>query len=593
MAEVAPWLQPEADNVAPWLKDQPGYAEDMLKAAPSGAAKGVIALAGTGGDLSQIVKAASDKATEKGINPFSFLAQKFEDSRLGKFLKEDSLKHPLGPISQAAHGDLPGNYELPSSANLKKGVETITGPLYNAKTGPGKAVETAFEVAPSLALGGGPVRGLIAKSTGAGIASELAGEGANAVKDKLPVSAQPWAEPIARAAGAIGGTFTPAGARKAVTPLPVSDEQLATVAALRARDPNFPMSAGQATQSPKIMAMEARSPLAQRLPEEQERAFTGGALREAGIPGNDFRNIGQGQAVGQELGTIRRANDMNPNEFQNLQRAITRERANLSRAVGPNNVGALTEIRDEVRNGASGVAGQALNMTGRRYEWLRDNLQGRIDAAASPQEKQAISRIRDQLDTSYKASLPQGEADRLTQLEGQYANYNVLRNVPPKTGRETVSPQEVVSAVGKNWGNAAANEGRGTLGPYAQDASRVMIPHPKPSDTAPAWFDLLNSTVFALAHGGAGAAGGHAMGGLPGALGLGSLAGSEGGVLGHLLKDSIYKGIAGAGSRAVSNPVSQTYLGNQVWRPGASSAIPNREALIRLLTAPTVQGQSQ
>lgn len=611
MTELAPWLRPKSeiaapaggnapvlsgDNLAPWLINQPSvteptigdYAVDAAKAAPSGLAKGVIGIAGTGGDLSHIAKAASDKATEKGVNPFSFLAQKFEDSKFGQWLKKESAPYQ----NSRASGDLPGSYELPSSADIKGQAEKVTGKLYEPKYGPGKAVQTGFEIAPGLALGGGPVRGLIAKSTGAGVASELAGEVAEAIKDKLPETMQPWAEPVARAAGAIGGTFTPGGARRVVTPSPMTDEQLATVTALRTRDPNFPMSAGQATQSPKLMAMEARSPLAQRLPEEQERAFTAGALREAGIPSNDFRNIGQGQAVGQELGTIRRANDMTEAEFKNLQRVISQERANLSRATGPKNIGALTEIRDEVRNGASGVPGQALNMTGKRYEWLRDNLQGKIDAATSPQEKQAISRIRDQLDTSYKASLPADVAERLTQLEGQYANYNVLKNVPANAGRETVSPQEVISAVGKNWGNGAANEGRGTLVPYAQDASRVMAPHPKVSDNAPAWFDLVNSAAFALVHGGAGAAGGHAMGGLPGAIGLGSLAGSEGGVLGHLLKDSMYKGLAGAGSRVVSNPLAQGYLANQRWRPGPSSTM-DQESLIRLLTAPTVQGQSQ
>ncbi|KAH0536319.1 hypothetical protein GP486_008892, partial [Trichoglossum hirsutum] len=124
--------------------------------------------------------------------------------------------------------------------------------------------------------------------------SEGAGEAANALKGYLPKAAQPYAEPVARAVGAVGGSFTPAGVRKAITPLPMSDQQLATVNALRARDPNFPMTAGQATESPGLMSLEARSANTRGIPEQQDRAFTGGVMRESGIPSNDFRDIGPG-----------------------------------------------------------------------------------------------------------------------------------------------------------------------------------------------------------------------------------------------------------------------------------------------------------
>lgn len=572
MAELSPWEEAakavaSPKQLMPWeeaAQAGPGYAEDVLKTIPSSAVKGVVNIIGTGGDLGAIAKAASDKATEKGVNPFSALTKMIDDTSTVKWLKKQSAPYQ----GTRASGDLPGSYELPTSSGIKSAVENVTGPLYEAKTGPGKAVGTGIEVGTGLALGpAGGIRGLVAKSAGAGLASELAGEGAEAVKDKLPTSVQPWAEPAARAVGAVGGTFLPSVVRRGVTPLPMSDNQLAAVTALRNRDPTFPMSAGQATESPKLMGSEARSPMARNMEGRQEAAFTRNAMKEAGVPG-DFRNIHQGQAVGQELGNVRGAHNMNSNEFNTLVRVIGQERRDAQRVAGRGNTPQLDEVRDAVRFGAMNNGTPVMNMPGGRYEFMRGDLQRRIEAATSPTEKQALSRIRDQMDASYKASVPADVADRLTQLESQYANYNVLRNIPPKVGRETVTPQEVLSAVGKNWGNAAANEGRGTLAPLAQDASRVMTPHPAPSTHLPPLVDLGMASVGGIL--------GH---------------GAESAVLGHLLANSLYNGAANLGSRTISSRPSQAYLANQMWRPGAASSTPDREALVRLLMAPTVQGQ--
>lgn len=568
-----------------------GVAEDVAKAILPSLARGAISVVGTPGDLGEIGKFADSK----GYNPFGWMAEKLGSTQLGKFLKEESAKTLKASPGLANSGDMMGggNIELPSSAIIKKAVEdNVTGKLYEAKTPIGRGVQTGLEVAPALATGPvGGLRGLAVKSAGAGVGSELAGQGAAKVEHLLPESVQPWAQPVARAVGTIPGMMLPTAARKAVTPLPMTDEQFNTVNALRQTNPELiaASTAGQLTDRPRLRALEARSPTGRGAAEAQEEAFTTGALRQAGIDG-DFSNIAAGRGVGDEIGNIRRSNNMGSTQFQPFLQSALNERRALQRVAGRARTPQMDEAIQQIQFGAMNNGQPVMSMPGGRYDYMRGELERLASAAGSPGEKRAIGRIRDQMDEAYRAGLPADVAATLAQREGQYANYNVLANIPTAPGKTTITPQEVKSAVGHSWGNKAANEGRGTLAPLTDDASRVMTPHPKPSDTAPAWFDLTSAMAFALAHGGAGAAGGHAMGGVPGAMGLGALAGSEGGVLGHLLKDSLYKGLAGAGSRAVSNAPAQAYLGNQTWRPGASTHM-DIDQLTRLLMSPEARPQ--
>lgn len=598
MAEVAPWLQPStpapSGNTAPWLvpkEEGPGVLEDVAKAAPSGLAKGVISVAGTGGDLGAVGKVISDKATEKGLNPFSWLGDKFAQTRLGQFLKDESAKTAAqGGVSAAASGDLPGSYELPTSAGIKGAVEGVTGPLYNAKTPVGKAVETGTGLLPALAMGGGSALGNIAKAAGGGVASEAAGEGAAALKDKLPESVQPWAEPVARAVGAGAGTFLPSVARKAITPLPMSDPQFAAVSALK--NEGYPelakaSTAGQLTESPRLMALEARTNRGQNAAGAQEKAYTQGAMREAGIDGT-FADIAKGKDIGKDIGNIRSGTSINGQGFVDLKKDVGIARRDLQRVVGK---GANTQSADEVSNaikfGAANNGTPVMSMPGPRYQFMRGDLQRRIDGAGSPEEKMALSKMRDSLDTAFKGAAGPQQAAQLDQLEKQYANYNVLNNIPPRVGKEAVTPQEVLSSVGKNWGNKAANEGRG-LAENAQNAGRVMTPHPEVRTDVPPIVDLLMSGATGLLHGGAA----HHYGGSgAGIMGLG-----EGSVLGHLLAPSTYNMAAGAIGKAASSTPAQAYLANQLWRPGAASGTPSKEELVRLLMSPqaqALQGPSQ
>ncbi len=575
MAEIAPWLQPQGGGLekAPWLNEPegPSVVQDVANIAVPSAIRGTLGLLTTPGSLADLTDKGADWAIRK-VAP---------DTAANLDMKRAQMaEQPRGWLDSVK--DVTGSWRnlFPTYGDTLKKVEGVTGKLPEAQTPVGRMVQTGIEVAPSLATGG--VLQAIPKAVGAGVGSEALGQVASAYKGALPESWQPAAEPIARGVGAMGGTFLPGMVRRGVTPLPMSDDQLATVNALRGRDPNFPMTAGQATESPRLMALEARSPRAAAMADDQERAFTEAAMREAGIQG-DFRNIAQGQAVGQELGAIRHGNNINSSEFANLNQLVSRERLNLMRSADRDHLQTIDDVRRAIALGVNqNPAMPPLNMTGQRYEHLRQRLQNHIDRAPTSDEGMALSRVREGLDNAFYNSVPADVAARARELANQYSNYQVLRNVPPQAGRQTVTPQEVKSAVGHQWGNAAANENKGTLAPLADDASRVMIPHPDPKPT-PEWFKKGIGGLSAAASGGVSHAAGMTPWGTAGVI-------SGAGVAGNYLAPAIYNTVAALTGRAASTPAVQAYLGNQMWRPGAAS-MSDPATLARLLSSPTQQPQ--
>lgn len=549
----------------------PSVTEDIANIAVPSAIRGTLGLLTTPGSLDDLAGKGIDWVHSK-VSPEG--AANLEKKRAEVAAQPPGILDSVKNVTGAWRNLFPTYTDT-----LKKVEDNVTGKLPRAQTAGGRIVETGLEVAPSLMTGG--VLPAIPKAIGAGLGAEGLGQAADAVKKYLPESWQPVAEPIARGVGAVGGTALPALLRRGVTPLPMSDDQFATVNALRARDPNFPMSAGQATQSPRLMNLEARSPRMQNMAENQDRAFTQAAMREAGITG-DFRNIAQGAGIGAELGAIRRGNNINSSEFANLNSLVSRERLNLMRSADREHLESIDDVRRAIALGVNQNPAQPpLNMTGPRYEHLRQRIQGQIDRGGTSDEVQALSRVREGLDNAFYNSVPPEVAARARELGNQYANYNTLANIPPKAGRQTVTPQEVKSAVGHHFGNKAANEGRGTLAPLADDASAVMTPHPTPSGDAPHWFKSALTGLGTLAGGGAA----HMAGQTPwGTAGVATAAGVGGNVAAPLL----YNMGAGLAGRAVSSAPAQAYLANQLWRPGAASTT-DAATMARLLMSPTQQ----
>lgn len=559
-------VQTQADD--PWAvvnsTGAPSATEDAAKAAGPALLKGAIGVATMPGTLDSILgkgaswainKIAPDSGAAKALN---MMNEADTDPKTGKSISDSKSF-------------------FPSQDTVVGKVEDKTGPLYKAKSGLGKGVETALEIAPSIATGGGGIPGIIAKSAGGGVVSEGAGEAAKALKGYLPNAAQPWAEPVARGVGAIVGTGLPTMARRAVTPLPAAPEQASIVAALKAKDPNFPMSAGQETGSPGLLALEGRSPKMADMPAKQEEAFTRGTMKEMGVDGLATpANVAKGKAIGDEIGNMRRGAEINQTEFPALNKDINGIVRKHAGTVGPDDAAVIKDIQNEIKLGAANKPG-VLNMPGARYDYMRQKVQSAIEKAGTGTESKALSDVRTALDDAFHRSIPTDQSARLKELENQYANYNVLKNRTPDITKDTVTPKEVSKAVAQGFGNAAVNENRGTLAPWARNAERVMTPFPTPADGHGA------SGLGVILGGLMGTGAGYATGGASHAVSEGLVGAITGGHAADVVRT--LKNTAG---RAVASDPAQAYLRNQTWLPGQATTM-DRDTALRLLMSPPVQ----
>jgi hypothetical protein len=283
------------------------------------------------------------------------------------------------------------------------------------------------------------------------------------------------------------------------------------------------------------------------------------------------QNIAHGRDVGAEIGQIRKNNEINTTEFPQLNKDIGKIVNQYKGVVGKQNTQLISGIQDEIKQGAMGGAtansSGPLSMTGPRYSYMRQRLQSAIDAAGTGTDSDALSAVRKTLDDAFHRSISPGDSARLKQLETQYANYNVLTNKKP-TGEETMSPQEVSAAVSKTWGAPSVNENRGTLAPWAYNASKVMQPITVPTPEAAGPFTKLAGM-------GAGWLIGHSD------PAVGAIVGRE--AIGPVV-DAL-KSVAG---RVAGSKGGQAYLGNQAWLPGPNSTMDKATAL-RLLMSPPVK----
>lgn len=574
----------------------PSVGEDLLNGVPTGLAEGGIALVGMPGDLQKVGKAASDKATEKGINPFSALSDTFANSTLGKFLKDESAKTAKLPAAQTSSGDLPGSYEMPTSSDIQKKVEGVTGPFYQSQTPIGKAAQTAAQVAPSLLMGGEGLLSTAAKATGAGVTSEAAGEGAKALKGYLPDAAQPWAEPVSRALGATAGIFAPAAVRRAVTPLPMAPEQAATVTALKQTDPELvkTATAGQLTDIPGLRSVEGRAPKFAGQEQTQEKAFTQGLMGRMGVDGLATpENVAKGKTIGDELGNLRRANVINQQEYPTLLKNVQQLRQQLVKTIGNENLDAFDTLADKIKFGASGKAAvqaglakgkqvQPGGLTGGFYDTLRQEIQSGISGAGSGGEATGLGRLKTLLDNAFHSSVTPETSARIKELENQYFVANTIKDRTPKfdaqTGlkKDTITPQELAGSLS----NAEVNTNRNDLAKLANSAPHVMQPLPEPSTHISPTVQIASAVGNSLLHGGAGYHLGGPAVGLSGAGEgfLGGLFGAEPAI--NASKDMM--------ARILASKVPQAYLKNQLWKPGAVTSS-DPAMIARLLMSPPDQ----
>lgn len=561
MAELedAPWIKkPEAKEPgkteglpdAPWLGNSVDTATDIVKTAGPSIVRGTLGALTTPRALSDLAGAGVNYLANKGPQSVADAANKFHNWDSG--------------IGQA----------FPSYEQLKGETEDALGhPLYDAKTGVGKGVQTGIEIAPSLLSGGEGVVPTVGRSIGAGTLSGLMGSGADYLKSKFP-SMPDWVPGVARGAGAVvGGAVAP----RAVTPLPMTDARLAEVNALRQTNPELvnASTAGQLADAPRMMGLEARSPRTAGVPAAQEQAYTQGVMRQAGADGHMANDAGFAAARqgGDAIRTLQNMHSMTPAEFALMNRdvgAMGRPGSPLFRAVGPSQP--FQEVRDTIRQGPMGPTGPTpLNMTGERYGALKQIIQNAGSASPTSHEAQAIFAARERMKQAFRNSMPPDEAARLQQLDQQYSNYKTIEGIKPKAGEETLTPNQVASRADRG----------SDLKEHADQAAHVMTPHPAPKDDASNFARVLTTL------------GGAAVGASSGEGIRGAIRGAmEGSLPGLFVGPSAVGAVKNAAGRVAASPPVQTWAKNQAWRPqGLVTEAPNREALVRALMAPQSSGR--
>jgi DNA-binding FadR family transcriptional regulator len=169
------------------------YATDIAKSAGVGVGKGVIGLGGAVGDLSNLGAAGLAKASE------------YLQKTLGLPKDHFLFANPLPDEAKAALRSIL-DY-VPTSQNITKQVEGVTGEFYKPQTRPGEYAQTVGEFLPGAMLGpGGMARNAMTFGVVPGLASEAAG---GMVKG---TAAEPWVRGgTALATGAIGGLATAPG----------------------------------------------------------------------------------------------------------------------------------------------------------------------------------------------------------------------------------------------------------------------------------------------------------------------------------------------------------------------------------------------
>jgi hypothetical protein len=198
---MAPWekyaAQPATDG--PWAKyggsaPKVGMMEDVAKSAGTGLLRGGFDVAGTIADLNDAAGAGVGWLMGKaGAAP-----QDVEAAKAG----------PLGLLRPFMAG----------SQQIEKGVESVTGELYDPKTTAGEFAQTGARFVPG-ALTGGSARQAVGSAVKYGLAPGLASEAAGQLTKGTEL--EPWARAgtalaTGTAAGAVGDATTAAGANRQI-----------------------------------------------------------------------------------------------------------------------------------------------------------------------------------------------------------------------------------------------------------------------------------------------------------------------------------------------------------------------------------------
>ena len=159
---------------------EPSVAADLAKSGGIGVAKGVIGLPGLIGDLQSLIRHYGGKIVEE--NPFDRWAREIEEAHPEWAAQSKALYEKVG-----RHHSEVGSNEYPTSADIQRTVEPLTGAFYEPQTRAGHYAQTVGEFVPMALTGGeGIAANLLKGAVAPGLASEAAGERTKGTWLELP-----------------------------------------------------------------------------------------------------------------------------------------------------------------------------------------------------------------------------------------------------------------------------------------------------------------------------------------------------------------------------------------------------------------------
>lgn len=462
--------QPEHDSgrvgqFAPGMNfqpPQPGWtdtAADVAKSGGIGLVKGAIGLSTTPGNLEYLGRAGIDKAAE-------FMG----------------LENPNTTAGQ----------KLPTYADWKGRVEGAIGTeLYEPRTTPGKFAQTIGEFAP-MAIGGGVgLAGRAARVAVPAVASETAGQATQGT------AAEPWA----RAAAGIAGSFAPGLAARAVSPSPTDSGRLNSLAVLD-REGVKSLTAGQRTDSTPLRWAESASqdiPLAGKrakvLQERQADEFTRATLKRAGIEADratpEVMN-GAFVKLGAQFDDMAAKSSFNADA--KFSQSITKALSDYERLTpSPSQAPVVKEFAEEFGKMIQQQRANPLQpiMRGDVYQKWRHDLDEYARAAQSAdpgaQLPTTLYALRNAMDDAVERGLPKRLQDEFKKTRRQYANLLTIEKAASGAGANAVegviSPAALRTAA-KTRNLRDYTRGRDDLSELARAGVSVMSPLPQ-SGTAP------------------------------------------------------------------------------------------------------------
>lgn len=449
----------------------PSVAEDVAKSAAIGPPKAAIGLAGLPGDISELGARGLDVAT------------RYIGGKLGYDIPERPNQEPLG-----------------GSAQIQRGVESLTGPLYNPKTTPGEYAQTLTEFAPAMVGGPGSLLAKFATRVAApALASETAGQ----------ITKGTEAEPYARMAGAVAGGMAPLS--RVVTPLPISAERQAMIDALKSEGVTS-LTAGQATGRKGLQWAEGSLsdlPFAgghvTEIADKQARQLTRAALKRIGVDAElatpEVIDAGV-SAIGKKFTDLSARNTLRADRKLDFELAVAKkeyESLTLPHQRAP----VVDKLIGEISSGT---------MPGEQYQAIRSQLSKQAESLKTSNGplSNALRDIRKALDGAMNRSISPADRGKWAEARREWGNWKTLAKANI-SGEGIIGPTTLKQAArsGKREDYA---RGRGDFNELARSASEIMKPLPQ-SGTAPRSY-AQNFAPSLLA----GIGGGAGLGGFPGAL---------------------------------------------------------------------------